>query len=106
MLRQPTVRGTTSTAVNMTGNGRYVGQRLNTRVDSSVNTVRETDGTRDNGRKHACTQVLAALRPRGYVQQGRRTAFSRGAAPRPADAADRGNSSNRSGNSGACPRTG
>eukprot|EP00966_Prymnesium_polylepis_P293239 6773053-Prymnesium_polylepis.1 len=29
----------------VTGNGRYVGQRR-------VNTLRETDGTRDNGREH------------------------------------------------------
>eukprot|EP00966_Prymnesium_polylepis_P229511 5310787-Prymnesium_polylepis.1 len=33
-----------------------------------VNTLRETDGTRDNGRKHVCTQVRAARRPRGGVQ--------------------------------------
>ena len=33
-----------------------------------VNTLRETDGTWDNGREHAWTQIHAALRPRGRVQ--------------------------------------
>eukprot|EP00966_Prymnesium_polylepis_P018972 437196-Prymnesium_polylepis.1 len=70
-----TVRGTTARNTRceyVTGNGRYVGQRPGTR---GVNTLRETDGTWDNDREHAWTQVA---QPSGHVGActARRPVFS------------------------------
>jgi hypothetical protein len=62
----------------VTGNGRYVGQRLHTRVDSGVNTLRETDGTCE---QKACPPHGVAWRQPLVLQELLVSAFYLGLAP-------------------------